>query len=174
MNVAQCQKCGEEFHLTGDESTITVSNGHLDFGASRVTLYEHYSPSDMSDGEPCGGLGVLIGSWQAAPPTPPEPISVRIPGLFYASYDPAADAILRFTFVPAGSDAGYLGPMAELNEVGGRYDAELDLGLEDVDGPFWRAVQAALQPTTYMSVAPTGGCDDDPHDRTTVPIGWEE
>jgi hypothetical protein len=66
---------------------------------------------------------------------------VLIPGMFVATY--REGTIVRWTFAPSGSDAGYMGPSAVL--VTGPEGAA-ELALEDVDGPFWRACQKVLGP----------------------------
>lgn len=70
--------------------------------------------------------------------TPPIELRscVQIPGVFRAFYE--GGRILGFQFEPHGSNAGYFGPAAILEDG----DAHLDI--EDTDGPFWKAVQAYL------------------------------
>lgn len=66
-------------------------------------------------------------------------IEVVIPGTFLATY--REGEIVRWTFLPAASDAGYSGPAAVYDD-----DQGVDLAVDDVDGPFWKAVQNVLGP----------------------------
>ena len=94
---------------------------------------------------------------------------------FSAVYDTTTNTVTRLVFTPFGSSAGYFGPLAIVD------DDDIDLDTENVDGPFWKAMQAALAPTTLY---PVGSADnrgaifldarDDTQDRTTVPIEWSE
>lgn len=61
---------------------------------------------------------------------------VHIPGSLIAHVEFGR---VRFVFTPAASDAGYTGPAAVA--VSGDLDS---IQVEDVGGPFWRMVQAAL------------------------------
>ncbi len=62
---------------------------------------------------------------------------VQIPGSLTAVYE--GGHISGWTFIPAAGYAGYFGEAAFVT----RGDEELDV--EDVDGPFWKAVQVHLE-----------------------------
>jgi hypothetical protein len=81
------------------------------------------------------------------------PTEVKIPGEFFARYEDGK--ITKLTFMPHASNAGYFGPAAVV------LDGDADLDVEEVDGPFWRAMQAVL---------------GSPCDRSgeAVTIEWEE
>lgn len=76
-------------------------------------------------------------------------VTVDIPGSFSAAvaWDGDAARVLGYTFMPHGSGAGYFGPSAEVTAV---EPADHDYADEavgmmnetDVDGAFWRSVQA--------------------------------
>jgi len=93
------------------------------------------------------------------------PTTVEVYGTLYATYED--DAVTRLVFQPAGSYAGYFGPAAVVVEG----DEDLDVQAET--GPFWRAVQAALQDSTWLLVA-AGVIDDDPVEGPAIPIQWRE
>lgn len=63
-----------------------------------------------------------------------------IPGRFLATY--REGAIVRWTFLPSGADAGYSGPAA----VPWYGETDLGLDLDESDGAFWKACQRALGP----------------------------
>lgn len=65
---------------------------------------------------------------------------ISIPGNFLATY--REGTIIKWTFIPLGSDAGYRGPAAQ--PWYGSDDEGLDL--EDSEGKFWVACQHALGP----------------------------
>lgn len=69
-------------------------------------------------------------------PLAPRRTRVVIPGTVAAIY--SEGIITEITFTPHASGAGYFGPSAIVEEF------EDDLNVEDVDGPFWRAVQNYL------------------------------
>lgn len=80
-------------------------------------------------------------------------VSVVIPGIVTAHY--FEGVITGINFTPHASGAGYFGPAAIPD------DDDVDLDVENTDGPFWRAVQHALSDTASMA--------------DTVPlIGWVE
>lgn len=113
-----------------------------------------------------------------------EPIRavVHVPGAFYVTCNADTGETLSMTFTPAAADAGFFGSAAELSYVDGREldadfttDVAANLKCDDVDGPFWRGVQAALQTRVRTVFANM----EDPDDDSTVeiydvPIGWEE
>lgn len=67
-----------------------------------------------------------------------EATAVVIPGVFMARY--LDGRITGFFFMPAASDAGYQGDAAAVA------DGDIDLDVEESDGPFWKAVQRYIGP----------------------------
>lgn len=72
--------------------------------------------------------------------------TVEIPGKFVAVYEDGK--IDRFVFTPFASFAGYFGDAAIVTDDEPRED--IDAG--NIDGPFWKAVQAALAGTEDIAV----------------------
>lgn len=69
----------------------------------------------------------------------PAQQAYTVPGTVMVVFD-ARHGTTETTFTPFGGAAGHFGPPALPYE-----DADENLDLEDVDGPFWRGVQAELE-----------------------------
>lgn len=76
-------------------------------------------------------------------PAAPVTWRVTIPGTFTADYDNGH--ISGWTFTPAASSAGYRGPSAFVDCADPGVDWDDELTVEADDGPFWTAVQTALE-----------------------------
>lgn len=100
---------------------------------------------------------------------------IQIPGVFYVELDETEETprVERFVFMPHGSNAGYFGPSAEYSSRASFHHTMEPLDLEDTDGPFWKAVQHALETFTYTAVAEP---DEEPDEIVLhrIPIVWEE
>lgn len=101
-------------------------------------------------------------------------VVVLVPGSFYATFEGTLreGRITRMVFMPHASSAGYHGPSAQ-TEVAPEHPHMLGLDVEQTDGPFWRAMQAALAQHTWVRVTHDGFADGDV-DGPLVPIAWEE
>lgn len=88
---------------------------------------------------------------------------INIPGVFYVELDESKETprVVRMVFMPHGSNAGYFGPSAEYSSRASFIHTVEPLDLEDTDGPFWKAVQHALE---HSDVTTTH----------RIPIVWEE
>lgn len=100
---------------------------------------------------------------------------ITVPGIFFVELDESTETpkVVRFSFQPLASDAGYFGPSADYYERASFIHTIEPLDLEDVDGPFWKAVQHALEPFTYVTVADPDE-EQDEHVGHRVPIEWTE
>lgn len=144
------------------EQEGSVSPSAFDCAREAVEIFERPSTererlADLIDDGDGHLTLVQIGEMIAAE----ERADVIVPGSIFAEW--VDGKIVRLSFTPAAADAGYFGPSAVL------FDGA-DIDVEDTDGPFWRAMQAALAPTTYF---PAEHSERD-ENRTTVEIGWSE
>jgi hypothetical protein len=101
-------------------------------------------------------------------------VSVSIQGQFAADYDMETGEIVRMTFTPILAEDG--GARVDCNADDWREELSADaagLDTRSVDGPFWRAMQAALGTTTRFA-----SMDDQDNDSVVVgpalPIEWTE
>lgn len=156
-NFYVCQKCGDDFTPTGDESRVTVERDGW-----ALALVEHYPP--------CGGLGVDRFPELVKPAPEPSTITVEIPGRMFAYW--TEEGVTHLTFTPAAGDAGYFGPSATIidHEHDSIDSAAAALDVENVDGPFWKAMQAAL---VVVGVG-DGAHGRDDVEQYAVPIAWRE
>jgi hypothetical protein len=105
----------------------------------------------------------------------PSEATISIPGQFTVTYEGTVEEgrITKMAFTPDAGAAGYFGPSAEVWDAKTRDDGLDRLDVEDTDGPFWRAMQAALAETWRFQ-------DEADQDNDAVvtgpwlPIQWEE
>lgn len=98
-------------------------------------------------------------AWVAAPTVARTTTIVGVPGFVHAFYDDGR--ITRLEFTPIDHDACDV------------FDGDDTLDTTAVDGPFWRAMQAALLDTTYLTIDDGGDARDEIVTHN-VPIQWRE
>lgn len=105
---------------------------------------------------------------------PPLMAEVEIPGTVTAYYNFETGALDFIAFTPHAGSAGHFGDSAIIGDVyrqpadavdaEERAEVEHQLDVEDVDGTFWRAVQAACQDPASVQGS----------DALAYCIGWTE
>lgn len=141
------RRCYEFHDDAGNYAARAEAKARAEFPGADVTV------GHVTSGTVAVLVEVTIGTTQPDPSAKgeaPETV-VHIPGAFYAHYEDGR--ITRLVFMPHASDAGYAGPPATV------WDGDTSLDVVEVEGPFWRAMQAAL-----------GSPDPAEH----VAIEWEE